>query len=72
MREPIHPSDLDHGPDIEPSAGTWCLGPSDLAAIVADELLMRRLAAGQDPDETGPTGAIAAAWLREVRAGGAR
>ena len=49
-----------------PTAGAWCLGPAELAAIAADHVLLGRLAAGELPDERTPTGRRLAAWLRDV------
>jgi hypothetical protein len=65
-------SDLIARPTLPTNNPAWLLGAVDLAAIHADDRLLDRLAAGDQPhpNDPDPAAALLAAWL-DVVAGGA-
>jgi hypothetical protein len=69
-------SDPTARPSLSPELSTpaWLLGPAELAAINADDALINRLGAGEQPGENDPDPVAAAlgAFVAEVEDGGAR
>jgi hypothetical protein len=62
-------------PTLPTDPAPWLLGPTDLAAVLADDHLLDLLAAGERPDrhDPDPVARALALWLAEVDdAGGAR